>query len=502
MLFLNCPKCGQNLHLEPVDKAQGIRCPACKHGFTIWPHDRSQSASEAGTFVYKDLETTSQSQPLAEERPRAYECSEATSRPEPVTDALQVETIVVSKKSFPEKTIFALLALLGIAIITAIVYKTVILPSRTAKTPKVARDQPQRPEPDQPKEHQPDPEPEPPKAPATKPAATPQPPPETFTNALNIIRIPPEVPTRVSPSVAMIAMEDPNGRPAAIASGFIVAKGIVATNMHVLRNAARGYVRITGDQTKHDITGVVASNPSCDLVLLAVDGLQANPLTIADSNAVSAGQGIYAAGNTRGLSVAFSPGIVRSVRKVSNNSLLRITAPICPGASGGPVVNSKGEVIAVALAAFGGNQNLNFAIPSRYLSAMIKRIKPLTPLPITHQEIFILDKLGAPSAEGVQGREFLWKYSHGQTGAYSFSLQNKLNQHVKNVVCMVVFYDKSDQPIETDLITRREIVPSGMASRITSEVDGSIHKLTTQSGKRSPRTRVEFRILNFEIVNR
>jgi serine protease Do len=489
MVFMNCPKCGQNLHLEPVEKAQGIRCPACKHKFTIWPHGQSQAGADTRTYVYQDVE--------------------ATSQPEPVTDALLVETIPVSSNPFPTKGLLAILAALGIALTAAVVYKTVILPGRTVNPPKMARSnadtttpKPRTPKPDQPEERQPAPGPKPAKNPVPRAVVTPPPPPETFTNALNVIRIPPEMPTRVSPSVAMIAMEGPNGRAIGIASGFIVAKGIVATNMHVLRNGARGYARIAGDETKHDIRGVVALNPECDLVLLAVDGLQANPLTIADSNAVSVGDGVYVAGNPRGLSVAFSPGIVRSVRKVGNIPLLRITAPICPGASGGPVVNSKGEVIAVALAAFNGNQNLNFAIPSRYLSAMIKIIKPLTPLPIAHQEIFILDKLGVPSAEGVQGREFLWKYSHGQTGAYSFSLQNKLNQHVKNVVCMVVFYDKSDQPIETDLITRREIVPSGMASRITSEVDGSIHKLTTQSGKRSPRTRVEFRILNFEIVNR
>jgi hypothetical protein len=67
------------------------------------------------------------------------------------------------------------------------------------------------------------------------------------------------------------------------------------------------------------------------------------------------------------------------------------------------VVNSKGEVIAVALTGFNGSQNLNLAIPSRYLSAMIKTIKPMVPHPIAHQEISLLDKVGAPSAEGVQG---------------------------------------------------------------------------------------------------
>ena len=59
---------------------------------------------------------------------------------------------------------------------------------------------------------------------------------------------------------------------------------------------------------------------------------------------------------------------------------LQMTAPISPGSSGGPVLNSKGEVIGVSFMTFVGGQNLNFAIPSRYLTELLTESTPAKPL--------------------------------------------------------------------------------------------------------------------------
>ena len=52
---------------------------------------------------------------------------------------------------------------------------------------------------------------------------------------------------------------------------------------------------------------------------------------------------------------------------------IQISAPISEGSSGGPVLNSKGEVIGVAVSGLTEGQNLNFAIPSNYLKELLSK---------------------------------------------------------------------------------------------------------------------------------
>ena len=74
----------------------------------------------------------------------------------------------------------------------------------------------------------------------------------------------------------------------------------------------------------------------------------------------------------------FQKGIVSSMRDFGQNGIrIQIDAPISPGNSGGPVLNEKGEVIGVSVSGIQGidAQNLNFAIPSNYLKALLRRVR-------------------------------------------------------------------------------------------------------------------------------
>jgi hypothetical protein len=84
-------------------------------------------------------------------------------------------------------------------------------------------------------------------------------------------------------------------------------------------------------------------------------------LTAAKDGSVSVGDPVIVAGNPRGLEGTFSSGIVSAIR--DNPDLIQIDAPISPGSSGGPVVNSSGQFIGIATSFLQGGQNLNFAIP-------------------------------------------------------------------------------------------------------------------------------------------
>jgi hypothetical protein len=113
----------------------------------------------------------------------------------------------------------------------------------------------------------------------------------------------------------------------------------------------------------------------------------------------------------------------------------------------------------------------------------------------------ILADLGGRSTEGVVGGQLTWELVHAQGGHYAISLRNQLRQGVKNVYCLVVFYDSNGNPLDVDVVLYRGLIPAGLAKRVTSRVDGSVQKLTTPQGSMTPRTRVEFRILDFQIAD-
>jgi hypothetical protein len=64
----------------------------------------------------------------------------------------------------------------------------------------------------------------------------------------------------------------------------------------------------------------------------------------------------------------------------------------------------------------------------------------------------------------------------------------------------VIFYDVQGNPIDVDVVQFREPIPAGLARRVKSEVDGSVQVLTTHDRMVKPHTKVEFRVLDFEIV--
>lgn len=309
-----------------------------------------------------------------------------------------------------------------------------------------------------------------------------------------------EIAKRAFGSTVLLVMEDANGRPLSLGSGFFVRDGEVASNLHVVEGGARGYAKIIGQSAMYDIEGITAVDPERDLVVLKISGARAAALTLGNSESVQVGETVYAVGNPQGLEGTFSHGIVSSIREVGTDKLLQITAPISPGSSGGPVLCGKGEVVGVSVATFRGGQNLNFAIPSIYLKELLTKsgpVKPLTQVKSVKTQKSILADLGGRSSDGVVGVQLTWKLPDNEfSGMYSFSFRNKLRDNVKNIFCLVVFKDSQGGPIEIDVVRYGGVIPAGLAKRVQSEVDGSVGVLTKWKA-----SAVEFRILDFEIVN-
>jgi hypothetical protein len=301
-------------------------------------------------------------------------------------------------------------------------------------------------------------------------------------------------------STVLLVMEDINGQPMSLGSGFFVKDGVIASNLHVIKGASRGFAKLLGEKTKYDIEGITAIDPDRDLVLLIISSSRALPLSLGNSDAVQVGDQVYAVGNPQGLEGTFSQGIISSIRKVGSDKLLQITAPISPGSSGGPVLDLKGEVIGVSVATFKGGQNLNFAIPSNHLKALITKSgtpKPLAGAIESKAHRSILSGLGGRNSEGIVGRKLWWSY-HGN---YTFSLQNRLRDNVKNIKCLVVFYDSNNEPIDFDYIHYEGIIPGGLSKRVEGKVHVTVQGFNADNaGDTASKHKIEFRIFDFEIA--
>ncbi|WP_158944801.1 S1C family serine protease [Granulicella sp. S190] len=163
-------------------------------------------------------------------------------------------------------------------------------------------------------------------------------------------------------------------------SGFILDKqGHILTNNHVIDNAQRVEVTLS-DKHKYKAT-VVGVDKGHDLALLLITAPNLQPATLAESQSLTVGQRVYAIGNPFGLSGTMTRGIIsaiRSIRGPNNNPIedaIQTDAAVNPGNSGGPLLNSRGEVIGITtlIANNGADQSsgIGFAIPVNTAKAVI-----------------------------------------------------------------------------------------------------------------------------------
>ena len=161
-------------------------------------------------------------------------------------------------------------------------------------------------------------------------------------------------------------------------SGFFVGQGLIATNDHVVDGSSSIFARVAGKEKPYRVEAI-ATDALHDLAILKIFGIDTPTLSLA--NSVETAETVYVVGNPGGLEGSITRGIVSAVRKVGTIKWIQIDASISPGSSGGPVLNSKGEVIGVATSGLSNDigQNLNFAVPSNYLKELLKKVKqPVT----------------------------------------------------------------------------------------------------------------------------
>lgn len=167
-----------------------------------------------------------------------------------------------------------------------------------------------------------------------------------------------------------------------VGSGFIVDEdGLIVTNHHVIEGASK--VTVTLDDGSKHAAKVVGVDPKTDLAVLRIEVDRVLPsVRFGDSDQTRVGDWVVAVGNPFGLGGSLSAGVVsargRDIRSGPYDDYLQFDASINRGNSGGPLFNTRGEVIGVNTAIYspsGGNVGIGFAVPAAIAQPVVTALE-------------------------------------------------------------------------------------------------------------------------------
>jgi S1-C subfamily serine protease len=174
----------------------------------------------------------------------------------------------------------------------------------------------------------------------------------------------------------------------ALGSGFVISKaGDIVTNYHVVAGASTVYVSFSDNERMR--ATVVGKDPSTDIAVLKVSAKSRalTPLTFANSDQVQVGDAVVAIGNPFGLDRSVTAGIVSALQRpitapngFTIDHVIQTDAALNHGNSGGPLLNTQGQVIGVnSQISTGdtggqGNVGIGFAVPSNTVKNVVAQI--------------------------------------------------------------------------------------------------------------------------------
>jgi serine protease Do len=272
---------------------------------------------------------------------------------------------------------------------------------------------------------------------------------------------------------------------------FVSDNGLLLTNKHVVDDPDADYSVLLNDGSTLDAT-VVARHPSNDIAFLTVEGADVPALNLSKSEA-QLGQQVIAIGNALGefrntVSVGVVSGLKRNITAGGGSDreeleqIIQTDAAINQGNSGGPLLNSAGEVIGMNTAIAAGAQNVGFALSSQDLQVALDSFNEFgkirqaflgvryiqnTPelaeandLPYDYGVIIVAGETradlaivpGSPADKaGLEPNDIILEFDGQRLNAQSSLAKMIRNKQPGETVTLTVFHDDSEKEVEVVL---------------------------------------------------
>ena len=167
------------------------------------------------------------------------------------------------------------------------------------------------------------------------------------------------------PSVMTLKVLKSNGDNV-LGTGFMAVKeGMAVTAWHVVRDAKTVTAKFSDGQ-EFESSGLVDKDEKRDIALIRVKVFGKTLLPVA-TTAPDVGSAAYVIGAPEGLEFSITSGLLSQIQAANGTNHYQFSCPASPGNSGGPLINSQGQVTGVVSFQFREGQNLNFAVPSTYV---------------------------------------------------------------------------------------------------------------------------------------
>jgi S1-C subfamily serine protease len=158
-----------------------------------------------------------------------------------------------------------------------------------------------------------------------------------------------------------------------LGTGFYVTPNLIVTNIHVIRNSSDVSFSSAYNEGFSQVHHIVATDDAHDLAVLYAEKT-GPPVTLAESKGLVPGMELVCIGSPQGYEKTFTSGNFSQMRQ---NGLMQISIPVSPGSSGSPVFDVNGRVVGVVVAQRKEAQNINFAIPSEFVLALLQKSEAL-----------------------------------------------------------------------------------------------------------------------------